>query len=107
MDSLNEIVREEVRKYAAQGRGGNILLFSILDEAHQTYAVNAVDYPTRKQVAGVVVLARIVGDQVVIEEDATDRPLVDALMQRGIPRSQIVLAYEGEPIPDAALYEMD
>lgn len=107
MDNLKRTVREEVEKYAAGGRGANILLFAILDDKHSIYAVNAVDYPKCDDVAGVVVMARIVGNRVVIEEDTTDKKLVDALQQRGILRDQIVLAYEGEPIPDAAQFELD
>jgi hypothetical protein len=99
MDNLVEILREEVQKYAGGGRGANILLFSLLDDNNLTYAVNAVDYPTREQPAGVVVLARIVGDKIVIEEDMTDKKLIDALLQRGIPRDKIVLAYNGESYP--------
>lgn len=100
MDQLTQIVREEVKKYDAGGRGANAILFALLDDERQVYAVNAVDYPTRHDYAMVVVLARIVGDKVVIEEDATDKKLVDALLQRGVPREQVVLAYRGEPIPD-------
>lgn len=107
MDILKQTVREEVQKYAAGGRGANILLFAILDDERGIYAVNAVDYPKRDDVAGVVVLARIVGNRVVIEEDMTDKKLVDALQQRGILRDQIVLAYAGEPIPDAKQFELD
>src|SRR5262245_39449095 len=104
MDQLAEITREEVRKYVGNGTGANILLFPLLDDVNHIYAVNAVDYPSRKEVAGVVILVRIVGDKVVIEEDSTNKPLVDALIQRGIPREQIILAYRGEPIPDADHY---
>lgn len=102
MATLTEIVREEVNKYAAQGRGANILLFPLLDDLHQTYAVNAVDYPTRKNVAGVVVLARILGDKVVIEEDSTNKPLLDALLDRGVAREQVILAYAGEAVPQSS-----
>ena len=107
MDNLKRTVREEVEKYAAGERGANILLFAILDDEHSIYAVNAVDYPKRDDVAGVVVMVRIFGNRVVIEEDMTDKKLVDALQQRGILRDQIVLAYKGEPIPDAAQFELD
>ncbi len=107
MGGLKEIVREEVAKYAGSGRGANIILFPLLDDERQLYAVNAVDYPTREEVALVIVLARIVEDKVVIEEDTTDKKLVDALLQRGIPREKIVLAYAGEPIPDAKQFELD
>ena len=107
MDRLNAIVQEEVAKYAGSGRGANLILFPLLDDKRQTYGVTAVDYPTREEGAMVLVLARIVGDKVVIEEDATDKKLVDALLQRGIPRSQIVLAYDNEPIPDAERFALD
>lgn len=107
MDILKTILREEVQKYAAGGRGANVLLFAILDDEQSIYAVNAVDYPQREDVAGVVILARLVGNKVVIEEDMTDKKLVDALMQRGILRDQIILAYEAEPIPDADQFELD
>jgi hypothetical protein len=106
MDSLTQILREEVEKYTGGGRGAGLILFPLLDDEHQTYAVTAVDYPERSPYAGVVVLARVTGDKVIVEADGTDKPLVDALVQRGIPREQIVLAYAGEPIPDPERFEL-
>jgi hypothetical protein len=40
--------------------------------------------------------------QIVIEMDDSNKPLVDALLQAGIPRSKIILAYAGEPVPESA-----
>ena len=100
MDRLTQILRQEVQKYAGSGRGANLRLFSLMDDAQQIYAVNAVDYPVCEEVAAVVVLARISGDRIVIEEDTTDKKLVDALLQQGITRDHIILAYEGESIPE-------
>jgi hypothetical protein len=100
MTELIDIVREEVIEYASDGVGINLRLFPICDEKRLIYAVNAVDYPQYDTFAGVVVLARIVGDKVVIEHDGTDKPLFDALLGRGIPREKIVLAYANEPVPD-------
>jgi hypothetical protein len=37
---------------------------------------------------------------VVIERDQNDKLVVDALLQAGVPRSQIVLAYAGEHVPE-------
>lgn len=31
-----------------------------------------------------------------------NKPLVDALMQAGIPRAQIILGYAGEAVPESA-----
>ena len=47
-------------------------------------------------------IVRTIGDIIVIERDNNSKPLVDALLQAGVPRAQIVLAYAGESIPHAA-----
>jgi hypothetical protein len=96
MDQHVDIVREEVRKYAGSGRGAGLRLFSLLDDEQQHYGVIAMDEPRTHRAAGVVVMARVVEEGVIIEEDRTDKPLVDALLQRGISRRRIMLAYAGE-----------
>ncbi|MEP7292808.1 MAG: element excision factor XisI family protein, partial [Chloroflexota bacterium] len=85
--------------YAGKIAGGT--LFPVLDDHNQTYAVLYVNDKYQDRPAWVVVMARVVGDYVVIDEDTTDKPLVDALMiNGGIPREQIVLAYAGETLPE-------
>jgi hypothetical protein len=106
MDSLKQIVRDEVAKYSANGRISNAILFLALDDDHQNYAVISVPYPNREEFADVVILVRVVGEKVVVESNPTDEKLIDVLLQRGIPREQIVLAYFGEPIPDAERFEL-
>lgn len=96
MEDLLKIVKEEVRKYG--GSGLNVKLFPVLDDEQAYYAVTAVGYPQRKHPMNVVVMARVEGEMIIIEEDRSDKPLVDALLQRGIPRQQIVLAYVGEAV---------
>lgn len=94
MADLLTIVRQEVQKYGRSGIG--VRFFPIFDEQRQTYAINAIDQPQRQHPMGVVVMARVVDDKVIIEEDHTDHPLVEVLVQAGIPRDQIILAYAGE-----------
>jgi hypothetical protein len=97
MAGLADLTRAEVEKYASNGLGANVKLFFMADDVRQSYAVLAIDYPKRKQEAMIVVMARVVGDTVVIDEDNTDKPLIDALLQQGVPRGQIVRLYAGEP----------
>lgn len=97
MDTLQEMVKQAVFGYA--GGGSNLLTFPMLNEEYQVYAVTIIDYPIHKRDAGILVMARIDGDQVIVEEDTTDRPLLDALIQAGVPREKIVLAYAGEAVP--------
>jgi hypothetical protein len=59
------------------------------------------------QVRGAIVvdtglIVRMIGDIIVIDRDNNNKPLVDALLQAGVPREQIVLAYAGETTPHAA-----
>lgn len=97
MASLNDLVREVVFSYASGGL--NLRTYPLSNEDQHIYAVNVIDWPERQRPAGVVVLARIEGDQVIIEEDLTDRPLVEALVSAGVPREQIILKYaEGSAV---------
>jgi hypothetical protein len=98
MVSLEDTLREEMDWYSANGQGLNTRLYLMADPKRHAYSVTAIDYPARKWSAGVVVFARIEGGSIIIEEDNTDRPLVDRLMARGIPREKIVLAYAGETV---------
>ena len=90
---LAEITRREVARYA--GNGHQARLFPVLDDANQTYAVIIIEDDPSTRPAWVVVMARVVEDQVIIEEDTSiDKPLVEALVVNGgIPREQIVVAY--------------
>lgn len=98
---LIHTVRREVDLYSGNGTGGKS--YAVFDDEHQTYLVVAVPDQWKDRPAWVVVMARVVGDIVIIDEDTTDKPLVDALMiNGGIPREQIILAYAGETLPEQA-----
>jgi len=94
MATLADVVKKVVFSYATGGL--KLRTYALSNEQEGVYAVNVVDWPERHRPAGVVVLARIDGDKVIIEEDLTDRPLVDALVSAGIPRNRIILKYAEE-----------
>lgn len=97
---LTDIVQREVADY--HGSGLNAWTYYFEDVPNQAYAVVIVplNRHSRKDKANVMVMARIIGDRVVIDDDITDRPLYVELMRAGIPREQIVLAYAGEQPPE-------
>lgn len=97
MDTLKQLVRDTVFWYA--GGGFDLRTYPLSNEEQAVYAVNIVQYPKTTEPAGIVVQARVEGDFVVIEEDTTDRPLIDKLLDAGIPREKIIRAYAGEAIP--------
>jgi hypothetical protein len=94
---LITIVQREVEDYARPVLMGQS--FAVSDTARQNYTVLVVPDQSRKFDSGIVVLARVVDDKVVIYEDTTDRPLYKELVRAGIPREKIILAYAGEEAP--------
>lgn len=98
MDHLAEIVKEVVFWYA--GSSPHTKTFRLENETEHVYAVTILDTQNRQLDASVVVIARVQGDLVIIEEDLTDRPLVDRLVAAGVPRDKIIMAYMGEPVPE-------
>lgn len=100
LPNLETVVRQEVAKYAAYSFTSK--LCTLTDETQHLYAVVSVPNPTRAWPSKVIVMAQVIEDKVVIIEDVTDKPLVDALMvNAGIQRNKIVLTYRGETISGA------
>jgi hypothetical protein len=97
--NLEAAARSEVEKYV--GLSSQERLFPLFDAQRHTYAVVGVPkWPSDLQTS-IVVLARVVDQWIVIEEDTTDKPLYEALMgNAGVPREQIILAYAGEKLPE-------
>jgi len=74
--------------------------YFLRDDAKRTYSFVSVPHHD-PQDALIVMLARITADnRVVIETDRTDKPLYEALINAGIPRSQIIRAYAGKTEPE-------
>lgn len=94
---LEQIVRWEIAQYAGGVMNGWGYMLS--DEAAHVYGVADIGTFNKKRFVGLDLLVRIADQNVIIETDANSLPLVDA----GVPRNQIVLAYAGEPVPETAM----
>jgi hypothetical protein len=99
MDTLKQQVRDVVARYAGKVLNGYSFLTRNDDET--LFTVTDVARSHGQQVVGVSVIVRILDNVVVVERDQNDKLVVDALMQAGIPREQIVLTYAGETVPEA------
>jgi hypothetical protein len=100
MEYLSKILEESLQYYAGQAANGHS--YFLKNDAEQTMTIVAKFVITGKTYVDTSILARIAGDKIIIEADKTNKPLVDALLQAGIPREQIVLAYAGEKIEESA-----
>lgn len=100
MAALNETVDRVLQDYAGEDLNGYSYLTWNADRT--VYAIISVGAIRGKQFVDTDLIVRLVDDRIVIDRDANSKPLVDALMQAGVPRRQIVLTYAGESIDDAA-----
>lgn len=81
------------------GEGLNDCACLITNEDEEIYTIVDIAQARNKRLVGTMSVARLPGEQVVIELDGHDKLLVDALHARGAPESQIVLAYRGDALP--------
>ena len=98
LTELETITRREVDMYAGNSFKSNS--YFVADDTQKMYVViNVPDLP-RPWLPRVVIMAQVVDDKVIIIEDNTDKPLFEALMVNGgVPREKIILAYAGEAVP--------
>ncbi|MBI5669988.1 MAG: XisI protein [Chloroflexi bacterium] len=98
MDNLKDTLRRVMEGYT--GKGLNDISYLTWNDEQNVYAVVSVGKWQGKHIADSSLIARLVGDKIVIEQDMNDKILMDALLQDGVPREQIVLAYAGETLPE-------
>ncbi|MCA0456095.1 MAG: XisI protein [Chloroflexi bacterium] len=100
MATLKQTVHQVVSEYAKDG----LNCISYLTQNADGSLLTVVDIEDSPQVhdIGISLVVRIIGTQVIIERDLNNKAAVDALIQAGIDRKDIILAYAGEAVPEAA-----
>jgi len=98
MDSLKVVVRQVMAGYA--GKGLNGISYLTHNEDETIFTVTDFGRIRGERVSGVSLIVEIVSDLIIIDRDQNDKILLDALLQAGILREQIILAYKGEPVPE-------
>jgi hypothetical protein len=99
MDTLKDKVQQAISGYTGKGLNGYSFLIASPDQS--AFTVVSVGYIKAQRIASADLIVRIIENQIIIERDDNDKPLVDVLVQIGIPREMIILAYAGEPAPEA------
>ena len=94
LERYREIVRRVIREYASyKPSNGQIDTEAIEDRERDHYEVMHVGWDGVRRVHGSVVHIDIIGDKVWLQYDGTSRPVADELIEAGIPREDIVLAF--------------
>ena len=98
MDTLKQAVKKAVEGYAVKGLNSDAYLTVSPDENLLT--VVDIAHIHGQRVVATSLIVRLLNNQVIVEHDDNSKPLVDALLQMGVPRRQIILAYAGETVPE-------
>jgi hypothetical protein len=98
MGDISEILDRELVRYT--GRGLNAHSFLTKSDDGRTFVVTTYAKVRDRRIVQTSLAVEYDGDSIIIRQDINEKPLVDALVQAGIPREKIVLAYVGEPVPD-------
>lgn len=96
---VTAIVQQEIAAVAAV-RSWKARSIYVADAERHIYASIVVPDLPRPFPARVEVMARVVDDWIIIEEDTTDQPLFEALVRAGIPREKIICVYAGQSLPE-------
>ncbi len=99
MDTLKATLQTVIERYTGEGLNGHAYL--VHDPALDIYTVISIGYIGQRRVADANLIVRLIGDKIIIEHDMNDKTLADALVQAGVPRQSIILAYAGEPVPES------
>lgn len=99
MDSLKETVHEVLAGYT--GEGWNSISYLTHNKDSSIFTITDFARINGDHFVGVSVIVRISNEMIIVERDQNDKIVKDALVQAGVPREKIILAYAGEPIPEA------
>jgi hypothetical protein len=97
---LKAIIAREIQPYAGEMLNGHAYLTVSSDQS--VFTVVSVATLKSERLTHLSLHIRVVGEHIIVEHDDSSEPIVDALLRAGVPRSQIVLAYAGEPVPAMA-----
>lgn len=97
---IKSILIRELEAYTGDAFNGYVFMTSNVEQTR--FVVTAVGNVKGKRIVNTSLIVQLIGDKIIIEQDTNSKVLVDALEQAAIPRSQIILAYAGEPVPESA-----
>lgn len=100
--TYRNIIKQVLLKYAEKRPShGEIRLDPIFDETNDRYALMQVGWDRGRRVRGNLIYVTIVSGKVQIEYDGIESGILDELVESGIPKEKIELAYlpSEEPAP--------
>jgi hypothetical protein len=97
--NLRKSIISAMTEYADYLSGSNLpkVEYSLLrDESHDKYQLLAVGWEKNERIYSVIFHADIVGEHIWIQEDNTEDGFANLLLEKGVDKKDIVLAYYPE-----------
>jgi hypothetical protein len=98
MEALNEFefdlktkVLSAIAGYVGEALNGYSYLTSNSDQT--LFTVISLAWVKQQRVVDTGLVVRLENDQVIIERDVNNKPLAEALLEEGVPETQIIRAY--------------
>jgi hypothetical protein len=98
-NTLKAHVKQVLAGYVKPAFNGYTYLTTDANETR--FIVTGVGKTRSGRVVNTAIIVEIVGDTLVIDRDINSKPFVSELVEAGVPREQIILAYKGEAVPES------
>lgn len=95
---IKQILEEDA---AYKPSHGDIQPLLVFDDEHHSYQLMYIGWDRRRRVHGSIYHLRLHNNKVYIEEDTSNQPIAESLLEAGIPKEDIVLAFHA---PDKRQY---
>jgi len=103
-EQLRDIVKQTLNQLAQlRPSHGDIRVDVLFDEAHDRYALMQVGWNRNQRVRGNLLYLILKDNKVVIEYDGVGYGIEPNLIDRGIPKEQIVFAFLSPPALSSAV----
>ena len=95
IDQYREIVRRLILDYAQyKPSHGDIATEAIIDPEHNHFELMHVGWDGPRRVHGAVIHIDIIADKIWIQHDGTEYGVANNLVEAGVPKDKIVLAFK-------------
>lgn len=99
LERYRDIITRLIRTYAGYRLSNEkIESEAIIDREHDHYEVMNVGWNGQQRIHGSVIHIDLRGGKIWIQHDGTNRPVAEELLEAGVPREDIVLAFHPEEL---------
>lgn len=90
--TILEVLNEQVEFFAGANLP-DVKFIPITDEVHHHYQLVALGWEGNKRIFNLLYHLDIIGDKIWIQEDHTEDSIAEKLVEKGVSKKEIVLAY--------------